>query len=53
MAVEKIETQIKKKEKRVKQICELKGINFKEWYLKKLEEMIDENLDDVFELIGK
>lgn len=53
MAIEKIETQIKKKEKQVKQIMDIKGENFKEWYLEKLNEYVENNLDSIFELIGK
>lgn len=53
MAIEKIETQIKKKEKQVKQIMDIKGENFKEWYLENLNEYVESNLDSIFELIGK
>ncbi len=53
MAVEKIEAQIKKKEKQVKQIMDIKGENFKEWYLEHLNEYVENNLDSIFELIGK
>lgn len=53
MAVEKIEAQIKKKEKQVKQIMEIKDENFKEWYLERLNEYVENNLDSIFELIGK
>lgn len=50
---EKIETKIKRKEKHIKQIFELKGIDFNEWYLEQLTLAVEENLDSVFELIGK
>lgn len=53
MAVEKIETQIKKKEKQVKQVMDIKAENFKEWYLERLTEYVENNLDSIFELIGK
>lgn len=53
MAGEKIETQIKKKEKQVKQIMDIKGESFKEWYLELLTEYVENNLDSIFELIGK
>lgn len=53
MAGEKIDTKIKKKEKQAKQIMEFKDINYKEWYLQKLNEFIEDNLDSIFELIVK
>ncbi|MFQ8921926.1 MAG: hypothetical protein ACLR60_11915 [Clostridium paraputrificum] len=53
MAGDKIDTKIKKKEKHLKQIFELKGVNFKEWYLEKLSQEVENNLDSLFELIDK
>ena len=53
MAEEKIENKIKKKEKQVKQIFQLKGIDYKEWYLNQLNLALEENLDSLFELIEK
>ncbi|MBS5926829.1 MAG: hypothetical protein E7A11_16875 [Clostridium sp.] len=50
---QELEAQIKKKEKQLKKIFDIKDINFKEWYLKKLTNEVEENLDSLFELIEK
>lgn len=53
MAAEKIDTQIKKREKQVKTLFDIKGIDFKEWYLEQLNIALEENLDTLFEIVGK
>ena len=50
---QELEAQIKRKEKQLKKIFDIKDINFKEWYLKKLTNEVEENLDSLFELIEK
>lgn len=50
---QELEAQIKKKEKQLKKIFDIKDINFKEWYLIKLTNEVEENLDSLFELIEK
>lgn len=50
---QELEAQIKKKKKQLKKIFDIKDINFKEWYLKKLTNEVEENLDSLFELIEK